>query len=202
MPYLNEDNLVDESISCRIMTAGLNLFVENGYHNVSVHDVQKLANVSIGSIYKHYGGKEGIAKDLYYHLLKELEQLVDGIIDSQADTKKCCEEIITRLFQHTESHRNIISFVFNAKHREFLSSEPPICSSTPFVKMRDLVQRGMKEGVFRRTDPWVAASTVFGGAIRMIQLRLDGMVENPLPDYLDEVLASCWYGICVPEQQK
>ncbi len=45
----------------RIMTAALRLFVNQGYHNVSVHDIQKQADVSFGSIYNYFGGKEGIA---------------------------------------------------------------------------------------------------------------------------------------------
>ena len=39
-----------------------------------------MANVSIGSIYNHFGGKEGIAKALYNHLVKEFEEMVDEVI--------------------------------------------------------------------------------------------------------------------------
>ncbi|MCK5647871.1 MAG: TetR/AcrR family transcriptional regulator, partial [Gammaproteobacteria bacterium] len=77
MPYLNREVPNPEPIDCRILTAALDLFVDNGYHNVSVHDVQKQANVSIGSIYNHFGGKEGIAKALYKHLLNEMNEMID-----------------------------------------------------------------------------------------------------------------------------
>ena len=50
MPYLNKEVQTPEPVDCRILTAALDLFVERGFHNVSVHDVQKNANVSIGSI--------------------------------------------------------------------------------------------------------------------------------------------------------
>ncbi len=72
MPYLTREAPSPEPIDCRILTAALELYVNRGYHNVSVHDVQKLANVSIGSTYRHFGGKEGIAKALYHHLLNEM----------------------------------------------------------------------------------------------------------------------------------
>ena len=200
MPYLNRDSTEDEPIDCRILTAGLDLFVENGYHNVSVHDVQKSAGVSIGSIYKHFGGKEGVAKRLYEHLLGELDEMLDDVISTEETPEKRCRELIRRLFDYTETRTNIIAFVFNAKHREFLSNEPPMCSSKPFAKMRGIVDQGMDEGVFKRVDSFVAVSMVFGSAIRMIQLRLDGVVERPLPEYFDEIVATAWHGMSLKKE--
>lgn len=197
MPYLNKATPDPEPMDCRILTAGLTLFVKNGYHNVSVHDVQKKANVSIGSIYKHFGGKEGIAKNLYYHLLNEMDELVDNGIKNRATTKEKCEEIIRLMFQYTESHRDIIAFVFQPNHRDFLPDEPPICSASPFQRMRDIIKEGMNRGEIREITTEVAASAIFGVAIRMVQLRLDGLVANPLPTYLEEVFDAAWNGIMV-----
>lgn len=202
MPYLNRLAPDPEPIDCRILTAGLELFVENGYHNVSVHDVQKHANVSIGSIYKHFGGKEGIAKKLYYHLLNEMDELVDDGIKNKATIKEQCQEIVRLMFEYTETQRTIIAFVFQPNHRDFLPSEPPICSASPFQRMRDLISLGIQQGEIRPMSTEVAASAIFGVAIRMVQLRLDGIVERPLPEYLDEVFDAAWAGILVTSQDK
>lgn len=61
MPYLNRSAPQPEPLDCKILTAALTLFVEHGYHKVSIHEIQKLADVSIGSIYRYFDGKEGIA---------------------------------------------------------------------------------------------------------------------------------------------
>ncbi len=39
MPYLNKLPADPRPLNCRILTAALDLFVENGYHNVSVHHI-------------------------------------------------------------------------------------------------------------------------------------------------------------------
>jgi TetR/AcrR family transcriptional regulator, repressor of fatR-cypB operon len=197
MPYLNKKVADPEPIDCRILTAGLKLFVKHGYHKVSVHDIQKLANVSIGSIYNHFGGKEGIANKLYYHILNEMDELVDDGVRNKTTTKEKCEEIIRLLFNYTESHRDIISFVFQPNHRDFLPEEPPICSASPFQRMRDIIEQGMQQGEIRQMPTEIAASAIFGVAIRMVQLRLDGIVVKPLPEYLDEVLDAGWHGIII-----
>jgi len=195
MPYLNSRPPSPEPIDCKILTAALELFVDKGYHNVSIHEVRKQADVSIGSIYKHFGGKEGIAEGLYKHILNEFDELIDHVTNDIDTPVEQLEEIIKQLFEHTETHRKIIAFVFHSKHADFLPDVPLICDAAPFVKMRDITAQAVKNGELKDIDTWVAASIVFGGAIRMIQLRLDGLIEKPLVDYTDVLLASLWHGI-------
>jgi len=194
MPYLKREAPCPEPLDCRILTAALDLFVENGYHNVSVHHIQKQADVSIGSIYKHFGGKEGIAKALYKHILNEVDELIDDIKAEISSPSEQCKEIIKQLFEHTETHQNIIAFVFHTKHTDFLPSEPLICDASPFIKIRQIISEGIQQNEFIEMDSWVATSTIFGGAIRMIQLRLDGIVKEPLTGYTDIVINAAWFG--------
>ena len=195
MPFLNRLPPSPEPIDCKILTAALDLFVDKGYHNVSIHEVQKQADVSIGSIYKHFGGKEGVAAGLYKHILNEFDELIDRVTTDIDTPVEQLEEIIKQLFKHTETHRKIISFVFHSKHADFLPNVPLICDAAPFVKMRDITSQAVKRGDLKDIDTWVATSIVFGGAIRMIQLRLDGLIEKPLTDYTDVLMTSLWDGI-------
>ena len=195
MPYLKREAPIPEPIDCKILTAALDLFVDNGFHNVSVHEIQKQANVSIGSIYKHFGGKQGIAKALYIHILNEMDELVDDVIKEHQSPTTQCEEIIKLLCGYTETHYNIMAFVFHAKHTEFVPDEPLICNTLPFIKIRDIVKAGIECGEFREIDSWVAASTIFGGVIRMIQLRLDNMIKDPLPNYYETLLDASLNGV-------
>jgi len=84
------------------------------------------------------------------------------------------------------------------KHREFLPGERPVCSSEPFELMRAMVQRGMERGEIERRDVLVASSCVFGGAIRMITSHLDGILEHPLGDYLEDVWSCSWRAVAAP----
>lgn len=202
MPYLKKTIPQPEPIDCRILTAALDLFVQHGYHNISIHEIQKQAQVSIGSIYNYFGGKEGIARALYQHILNELDQAVDEVIAEGGSPTEQCKRVIADLFNYTETHRNIIAFAFHPKHAEFLPEEPRPSDSSAFTKMRGIVQRGMDLGEFRQMDTWVAASGMFGGAIRMIQLRLEGKIERPLPEYLESILLTARVGLCTEPVSK
>lgn len=195
MPYLKRLAPSPEPIDCRILTAALDLFVDKGYHNVSIHEVQKLADVSIGSIYRHFGGKEGIAEKLYKHILNEVDELIDAVTKEISTPVEQLEEIIKQLFEHTETHYQIISFVFHAKHTDFLPDEPLMCDAAPFIKIRNITSQAIKNGDLKDNDTWVATSLIFGGAIRLIQLRLDGLIDKPLVDYIDVLMTSLWDGL-------
>ena len=88
-----------------------------------------------------------------------------------------------------------MQFILLAQHREYLPEEPPICSSGPFRLMRRVLEDGMETGDVRPLEPWVAATAMFGGALRMMNLHLDGALERPLPDYLDEVVECGWRAV-------
>ena len=175
-----------------ILGAALHLYSRNGYFNTSIHDIQREAGVSIGSIYNNFGGKEAVAKALYRQLVGHMEAVVDGIANAQATAHDRCRAVVGALFEMTENERETVGFILNAKHREFLPDEPPICSSRPFAKLRDMIQTGIDKGEIRPMDPWVAAACTFGPALRMIQLRLDGMIPAPLTEYVSELWLHSW----------
>ena len=199
MPYLRKPNDPNESLSCRILTAALNLFVQQGFHNISIHEIQRQAQVSIGSIYNHFGGKEGIARALYQHLLNELAEVVDAAIANYPSASERHQRIISELFHFTETHRNMIAFLFHTHHPDFLPDEPAVSESLAFQKLRFIVQAGMQHGEFRSMDEHIATAMLFGSAIHMIQLRLEGKITNSLVEYVAQTVSAAQAGL-VPEK--
>lgn len=179
----------------QILGSALRLYGSKGYFNTSIHDIQRESHVSMGSIYNHFSGKEAIARALYDDLLAQMETLVDGITARHATTFERGKAVIAAMFELTESQPQMISYILNARHREFLVDEPGICSSRPFEKLRDIVVGGIEKREIRAMDPWIAASMAFGPALRMISLRLDGMVPTPLPEHTDELWILTWNGL-------
>jgi len=193
MPYLKKQAPCPEPIDCRILTAALELFVEKGYYNVSIHEIQKQADVSIGSIYRHFKGKEGVANALYLHLLNEIDELIDVVMQEKAKPIEQLEEIIKQLFEHTETHPQIISFIFHTKHTDFLPNETSMLDSELFKRIRDIIINVV--GANDDKNKYVATSLIMGGMTRMIQLRLDNISSDPLVDSLDVFMNNLWMGI-------
>lgn len=179
----------------QVMEVALNLFSERGYFNTSIPDLVKASGVSTGSIYHHFGDKEGVAKALFDSIVERLEKALEEICKEHSTTKAQCRAIIEMLYNITEREPELMKFMLHAKHKEFLPEQKPICSSNPFRMMRSLVTEGMKTGEVRKMDETVAAAAVFGAAIRLIQMRLDGVVEQPLFTHLEETWDCAWRSI-------
>lgn len=179
----------------QVLDAALNLFTEHGYFNTSVPDIVKASSVSTGAIYHYFRDKEGIAKCLYESLVKRMESHFNEIEAAHSTVHDRCRASIELLFAITEAEPAVMRFMLFSRHREFIPDQQPVCSSRPFVQMREMVSAGMKTGEIRQMTPVVAAASMFGGALRLIALRLDGILDTPLPAYLDEAWQCAWRSV-------
>lgn len=179
----------------QVLDTALQLFSERGYFNTSIHDIRRAAGVSIGAIYHHFQNKERLAKSLYDRLVAHMEGAIIAACAGESGCLARSRAIVGGLFELTEQEPRMMQFVLLAQHCEFLPDEPPICSSRPFQFMRQVVEEGMLSGEVRQMEPWVAATAMFGGALRMMNLRLDGALDQPLSHYLDDVVACGWRAI-------
>lgn len=179
----------------QVLDAVLRLFSDRGYFATSVQDISRESGVSVGSIYHHFGDKEGIARSLYHTLSDQMSSKISWISARRGTVHDQCRDIVKTLFEMSEAEPLLMDFMLSAKHKEFLPEEKSICSSKPFELMRTIVAAGMESGEIRRMDVMVASTSLFGGPIRMIVARLDGVLQAPLPHYLDEVWDCAWRSV-------
>ncbi len=185
----------NKDIRSLILDTALDLFSIRGYFSTSVHHIQKQTGVSIGSIYHHFKNKEGIAKALYDDLVGQMGQSMADIMASEENTRNRLKAVCAHLFELTETSPNVMQYILYARHREFMPDETPICSSRPFETIREMVRQGIEKGEIRQMDLTVASASIMGGAIRLIYLRLDGVLEKPVTFYLDEIWECCWKSV-------
>ena len=178
-----------------ILMTALRLFTERGYFNTSIHDIQRESSVSIGSIYHYFKNKEGIARELFVGLVTAMDEGMDQIDRSHITAHDRCRAALVWLMDLTRRSPAVMQFILYARHREFLPDEKPICSSGPFLRMKEMVRRGMDDGEIRTMDLAVASASLFGSGIRMIHLELDGVLEQPVESYLDEVWDCAWRSV-------
>jgi len=188
----NEDPVAPRA---RVLATALQCFAARGYFNTTIPDIVRHSGVSTGALYHHFGDKEGIARALYDTLLERMGAALDAIEVRHTGARERCRAVVAHLFDQAEAEPEAVRFMLSSRHQEFMPELAPVCSSRPFVQMSRMVERGMTEGVMRRMDPVVAAAALFGGPLRLIQLRLDGLVEQPLPTLLEESWACAWRAV-------
>lgn len=178
-----------------ILDTALTLFTERGYFNTSVHHIQKAAGISIGSIYHHFKNKEAVATALYDRLTEEMSRMILTVMEAHHTVQDRCRAVVKALFALTGEHPEKMAYMLHANHAEFINARKPVCSSVPFEMISSMVRNGMDTGEIRPMDPVAATVSIFGGALRLIHLKLDNALPRPLPDYFDEVWEAAWRGV-------
>lgn len=185
----------NENLREKILNSALVLFTTKGYFNTSTQDIRRDASISVGAVYHHFSSKEEIAKVLYNNLLEKSTRAFQEIIMRYDTAHDRCRAIMALLFELTESRPAEMEFMLYAKHREFIPSATPICSSEPLTMMREIVQLGIANKEIMDVEPVLATSCLFGGMFRLINLRLDCTIEGPLSKHLDTVWECSWRGV-------
>lgn len=193
MAYLNHSGLTE--VKLNVLNSALKLFVQKGFFNTSIPDLVKDSGISNGSIYHSFKDKHGIAEALMTTLLAQIDQEQKQILNRYQTVWERFYALSEWMMKTAENHPEVMQFILTARHREFMPDLPPICSSQPFITLRSVIDQGMKEGSVRQMDLMVAASSSYGGVLRLIQLGLDGMLDKPIHAYLDEITEASWRSI-------
>lgn len=187
-------------LKTKVLTSALCLFVEKGYYNTSIPDLVQHSGVSTGTIYKHFGDKQGLANSLMELLVEELYRQELAIIAAQDTTQARYRALVMWIVEFSLDYPEVMSFILYARHKNYLPNFSHICSSKPFMILRDIIQQGMASQEVRPMDVMIAVSLAFGSVLRMVQLHLDGVLEKPLMAYVDELTETAWCAIANPHK--
>ncbi len=179
----------------RILDTALRLFGSVGYFNTSLQDIRREADVSIGTIYHYFQNKEAIAGALYQELVAMMSSTLDSIFAAHDATHSRGRAVMAFFFEMTETAPEAMHYILYARHQEFMPAQVPICSAEPFAKIVRMVVRGMERGEIRTMHPMIATTTLFGGAMRLIHLYLDGVLDMPLGSCLEESWECGWRAV-------
>jgi TetR/AcrR family transcriptional regulator, regulator of cefoperazone and chloramphenicol sensitivity len=68
----------------RLIETALALFAERGFDSVTVRDIAKASNLSIGLINHHFGSKEGLRAAVDAHFMAQFEEVLEANLGSAA----------------------------------------------------------------------------------------------------------------------
>ncbi len=176
-----------EKIRAVIITAR-RLFVEHGYHSVSIPMIVRESRVSTGAIYHHFGNKEQLARRIYDQTLSEFQQMLEQRLVGQDDVLSKLRAFGKLLVDVAQSDPQMMRYMLFLNHGEFLSSCPPICSSAPFRWVQETIRNGIADGTLRSEHPFVAAASFTGAILRTIELNYQGVITEPLDTLVFPIL--------------
>lgn len=179
----------------KVLTVARELFVEKGYHNVSIPAIVKASGVSTGAIYSYFENKESLARQIHDNTLEEFNQMLQERLEHASTVRDQLEAFGRLSFDIAESDPVMMEYMLYMKHSEFMTDAVPMCFTEPFKAVRVLLEEGIETGVIRQQDLFAAAITYTGVILRAVELRLLCVIKNPLQEIADELLHNAWAAI-------
>lgn len=178
-----------------VLLAARRLFVEKGYHTVSIPAIVKASGVSTGAIYSYFSNKEELARQLYEETLDHFQKLFFERVFQCSTTFEKLRAVAELIFEIAETEPEEMEYMLKIRHDEFLSDSVPLCYSEPFRWIQQIVAEGIAKGDLREGNYLLSAISFTGVILRAVELRLSGVIETPLSESRDELITNAWAAI-------
>lgn len=177
----------------RIEKAVLDLFSDKDFHEVSLIDVARKANVSLQTIYKYFGSKEVLVYAMLDVMLGRLaERMIDhlqGIDDARERLRKTCWVTLDYMDKHPAVMLLLFTAVPVSRHKNISIYESPELMGAFLGVFKD----GQARGVLNNRVSSKILLDVFMGMIgRIVLMHIVRGEKRSLIDQFDELFHILW----------
>jgi AcrR family transcriptional regulator len=177
-----------------ILDAALPLFTSKGLAKTSVDDIRMRSGASVGSIYHHFGSKEGVARALYVAAIESYQEELASILRAAPGAASGVREIVVHFLTWVSEHRELAQLMLRAEHSELRS-------------LAESDVRRLNRRMLAEVDAWLARCgdelpdlprdvflcALLGPAYRFAQMWVSGRTRTPI-DAASRLLADAAAG--------
>lgn len=183
-PGMNEHSFIPSGTTLTVdhlLDAALATFDEVGYSAAPVPAIAERAGVAVGSLYRHFPGKEALANALYR---REKQRLATALFDGVQPDEPAAAVFATvwdRLTEHALQHAEALCFLELHHHGAYLDDTSRRMAHEIDRSIADLLERWQTRGEIRSGDPFLLHVQVFGGfvaVLRQLRLRSGGITRD------------------------
>lgn len=189
----------------RALVAALTLFDAQGVEATTIEQVRDAAEVSTGSLYHHFGSREGLVAALYEDLLERYRQTMAAELARHDGARALLDGFVATHIAW--SMLNPAAARFLAEHRHHRAMTPAEArlqqGTTDFL--RPLVQRlkpAVTAGILKPLPPELLLSLVIGPVQNWLRMERAGRA-NLKPGAAAQKLADLiWDAVAVPPSKR
>jgi AcrR family transcriptional regulator len=162
-----------------ILDAALRGFAEKGLAGTTVDEVRERSGASVGSIYHHFGDKEGIAAALYVDVLAGYQGGVLAVLGRGADARATVEGLVRHHLRWVARNRDGARFLLSGRPRR-AASEIAELNQTVFEAMSGWLDQEVRAGRVRELPFELFFSLLIGPAQEFCRHWLDGRMSSSM----------------------
>lgn len=164
-----------------ILAAALKLFSDKGFHNISMQQIAEESEFAVGTLYTFFESKEALFEELTNRCGDKMIGALMAILDAPGTEV----ERLTSFFRNSpillEEHSEFIRlYVSELGMRGAKLSKRPEKENLDAVlntRLQQLLEAGIRKGVFRRVDPAIATKAI-SSTIETLAFEISGRFDK------------------------
>jgi AcrR family transcriptional regulator len=177
-----------------ILSAALEVFSEQGIEATSIDDIRQRSQASVGSIYHHFGNKEGIAAALFAQGLDDYWAQIKASLGDAGNAEFAIHAIVSTHLHWIVEHPDMARFLFARRQAVGAQHEDTIRQRTAghFKEVFEKLKPWFRQGILRRLPVELYGPILLGPAQELARNWLGGRIEFDLLGAVDELSSAAW----------
>jgi len=174
-----------------ILDAALRGFAEKGLAGTTVAEVRKRSGASVGSIYHHFGDKEGIAAALYVSTLRDYQDGLLAVLAAGDDAERTVRALVRHHLRWVAADRDRARFLLSGRPPR-AAGEIAQLNRRAFAATSGWLDEQVAAGQIRPIPFELFYAVLIGPAQEFCRYWLDGRTRTPLRTAERELAAAAW----------
>lgn len=185
----------------KVLTAALQLYEEGGEEAITIEALATRSATSVGSLYHHYQGKEGIVAALYQGCLEDFRQSSRQALAQASGAEALVKALVRHYLHWVEEHPTVARLLFRERHSRALQSHEANLRGGTLDFVRE-IQAAVQSGHLLPLPPALYQPIVLGPSIEFCRQWLTGRSGKLRPSQVSDALAeAAWRSVYAPAQQ-
>lgn len=179
----------------RILEAALDAFTERGYAATTIADVRARSGASVGSIYHHFGDKEGIAAALYVECLRDYQREFVEAFAPERSAERGVKAMVRQHLRWVESHPKAAAFLAHRHEAEVAAAAAERVrelNAQAFGAVREWLAEHVRAGRIKRMPLHLFYVVVLGPAQEFTRHWLRDPEANPIGPAQSVLAQAAW----------
>jgi TetR/AcrR family transcriptional regulator len=188
-----------------ILDTALKLFSERGFHNVSMQQIAEASEFAVGTLYNFFESKETLFEELISSCGEKIVGTMTAILDAPGTEVERLTSYIRNspvlLEEHAEFIKLYVSELGTKGAKLSKRPERENFDSALNTRLQQLLEDGIRKGVFRRVDPAITTKAI-SSTIETLAFEIAGRFDKAeAKDIFDKVEQLFIGGLLLPEDQ-
>jgi AcrR family transcriptional regulator len=187
-----------------ILKAAENIFAQKGFHEATISDIAKKAEVSEATIYDYFSSKEELlfsipAETIHQYHEKNLEIL--EYIQGAANKLRFLIYRHLKLYASNPDYANVVMLILRG-NRNFLKTEAYKIVQRSARNTTQVLEEGIQNGEFRpHIKPYLARAMIWGTIEHLVTRKSLFGKPQDLLGFADDIVHTIFNGILTPQKE-